>query len=548
MEVTYKPDHLVVNQKMESLGLLLFFCLAFDCSNQDEVVTLEDKIKTHLNEDPITKQLLAGIYGQEDFVTPQFKTLLHLSLNNLLISNEIYASTDTDGSLGLPQAGDNIQQENEMLLNLLNTDEERSQFQEEYASLTSEIATAVDHKYGTHYTGGYTARYDRTESIASLLTLDEIQSPLRVHSFNTLIHKFLGVLELSGLETMSQYPGDNIDFSRKYWSEMLKVYSASDRSFLGTDTALFLVLKISLQNLAQTRLFRIKTTSTLLDLEEKLNLIQTVVGNPSHRDQLMNAIKRTQAMLSNAQKERTKSHAASKILHSTLLQACSNDGNNQPSVEGGGHNPLRGNSDTRTGSGLNGDYEEEEPESNSCTCNEYEILLKHLKTCPDPQIQIPQEITNLSTHYNEIEDSIRVIQETISNLSTEELLAEVKTLSEFMTSDMSEMSHTLQHITENYNSSITFFKNFETGLDKIKEIYIYYKLHLLVYIGLSGLAVLVTIQIISVFFKIVQCYPLVKDYLSDWKAFRESRQAQRVEGFGNLDQNLPLVPIVQRAR
>ena len=84
MEVTYKPDHLVVNQKMESLGLLLFFCLAFDCSNQDEVVTLEDKIKTHLNEDPITKQLLAGIYGQGDFVTPQFKTLLHLSLKQLI--------------------------------------------------------------------------------------------------------------------------------------------------------------------------------------------------------------------------------------------------------------------------------------------------------------------------------------------------------------------------------------------------------------------------------------------------------------------------------
>ena len=138
---------------MDSLGLLLFFCMAFDCSNQDEIVTLEDKIKTHLNEDPITKQLLAGIYSQEDFVTPQFKTLLHLSLNNLLISNEIYASTDPEGSLGLPQAGDNIQQENEMLLNLLNTEDDRSQFKDEYASLTSEIASAVDHKYGTQFTG-----------------------------------------------------------------------------------------------------------------------------------------------------------------------------------------------------------------------------------------------------------------------------------------------------------------------------------------------------------------------------------------------------------
>ena len=47
--------------------------MAFDCSNQDEIVTLEDKIKTHLNEDPITKQLLAGIYSQEDFVTPSLR-------------------------------------------------------------------------------------------------------------------------------------------------------------------------------------------------------------------------------------------------------------------------------------------------------------------------------------------------------------------------------------------------------------------------------------------------------------------------------------------
>ena len=83
---------------------------------------------------------------------------------------------------------------------------------------------------------------------------------------------------------MNQYPGDDIDFSRKYWRNMLKIYSATDRSFLGTDTALFLLIKISLQNLAQTRLFRIKTTSTLLSLEEKLNLIQIGVENPSHRD------------------------------------------------------------------------------------------------------------------------------------------------------------------------------------------------------------------------------------------------------------------------
>ena len=59
-------------------------------------------------------------------------------------------------------------------LNHLNNDDERNEFKDEYTSLTSEIASAVDHKYGTQFTGGYIANYTLTESIASLLTLDEI--------------------------------------------------------------------------------------------------------------------------------------------------------------------------------------------------------------------------------------------------------------------------------------------------------------------------------------------------------------------------------------
>ena len=273
-----------------------------------------------------------------------------------------------------------------------------------------------------------------------------------------------------------------------------------------------------------------------------MNLIQVGPENSSHKNQLMNAIKRVQSMLSTAQNDRMKTTVASKIQHSTLLQACTHKNNNQP---------FREDSDSNTGSGQVDDYdynEPDEPENNPGSCNEYDLLLKHLKTCPDPHIEIPQEITNLSNHYSEIEDSIRIIQETINDLSTEELLSEVQTLSEFMTTDMSEMARTLEHITQNYNDSITFFKNFEMSLDTIKKTYTYYRLHILVYAGLGGLAILVAVQIMTVFFRIIQCYPLVKDYISDWKAFRESRQNQRMEGFGTLEQNLPLVPIVQRAR
>ena len=59
-----------------------------------------------------------------------------------------------------------------MILNLLNSDEERNQFKDEYDSLASEIASAVNHKYGTQFTGGYIANYSVAEPIASLLSLN----------------------------------------------------------------------------------------------------------------------------------------------------------------------------------------------------------------------------------------------------------------------------------------------------------------------------------------------------------------------------------------
>ena len=116
----------------------------------------------------------------------------------------------------------------------------------------------------------------------------------------------------------------------------------------------------------------------MLRLEEKLNLILIGAENSFHKDQLMNAIKRTQSMLSNAQRERIKTTVASKIQHSTLLQACTHKNNNQP---------FRENFDTNTGSGQVEDYDYDEPEPNPGSCNEYDILLKHLKTCPELYIQ-----------------------------------------------------------------------------------------------------------------------------------------------------------------
>ena len=63
----------------------------------------------------------------------------------------------------------------------------------------------------------------------------------------------------------------------------------------------------------------------------------------------MAAIRRTHTMLNGAQKERAKSTNDFKVKHSTLLKACSDNGNNQPSQE----IPENGN-----GSGEAEDYDD----------------------------------------------------------------------------------------------------------------------------------------------------------------------------------------------
>ena len=101
---------------------------------------------------------------------------------------------------------------------------------------------------------------------------------------------------------------------------------------------------------------------------------------------------------------------------------------------------------------------------------------------------MPFEIKDLSLHYQEIEESIKTIKDTIQDLSTDFLLVEVKKLSDFLTTDLAEMSNTLDYITQNYDSSLAFFQSFEENLKGVRDVYKGYKLNYLVYarIGVVG--------------------------------------------------------------
>ena len=100
------------------------------------------------------------------------------------------------------------------------------------------------------------------------------------------------MLELSEVKTLDLYPEDKINFSKQYWMNMLKIYGPNNRQFLGRDNTLFLLLKLTLQNLAQTRLLRVSSTTTFSNIQNKLDTISFSVDSPAHKNQLLHAIKR----------------------------------------------------------------------------------------------------------------------------------------------------------------------------------------------------------------------------------------------------------------
>ena len=126
------------------LNTLVLCSLVSGNFGQEETTpeTLGDRIKAYLDSDPTTKTILEGIYNRP--MTDQFKGLLHLSLNNLLVSNEILASTTPEESPGLRQAPDFIQKENQDVLKHFDSEEKREKYKSDYEILSNEIAAEIN--------------------------------------------------------------------------------------------------------------------------------------------------------------------------------------------------------------------------------------------------------------------------------------------------------------------------------------------------------------------------------------------------------------------
>ena len=145
--------------------------------------------------------------------------------------------------------------------------------------------------------------------------------------------------------------------------------------------------------------------------------------------------------------------------------------------------------------------------------------------------------------YKDVETSVNTIKETVDALSNDHLLNEIQELNSYVQTDLRDITLALDDISSNYNYSIQIFRSVESTIETVHEIYTGYHLYLILYIGMAIIGTVLAIQIIIVIIKIVKCYPSVKNYLSDWSAFREARSRQREERADmQIGQALPLVP------
>ena len=96
---------------------------------------------------------------------------------------------------------------------------------------------------------------------------------------------------LSESDAFSVFSEDKISFSKEYWAQILRAYPADNRKYLGKFNALFLILRINLQMLAQVRLMRVGTQPKMVLIEKRLEHISNLLNDPAQRETLDNLIK-----------------------------------------------------------------------------------------------------------------------------------------------------------------------------------------------------------------------------------------------------------------
>ena len=142
---------------------------------------------------------------------------------------------------------------------------------------------------------------DEVKSLDNILPTEELISPLRKSSVHTSVSQFLGALMLGDLDAFALFDDDKVSFHRDYWKQLLKAYPEDDRSYLGQENTLFLILRTGVQILAQVRLMRTQVSPKLGTLEQQIENIHSSLDNQAHREKVLDLINYLHTKLDNAE-------------------------------------------------------------------------------------------------------------------------------------------------------------------------------------------------------------------------------------------------------
>merc|ERR1711895_376031 len=366
---------------------------------------------------------------------------MHMIFNQLLIVRWLFSHEKVE-LRAMPQL------EFDRIVDSVATSDEKSAFQLESNILTTEIADSINPAFSTNYSGGVQTLEGQNEDLATVLPDEEIISPLRMGTVHTLVSEFLGTLMLSHSEAFSVFGEDKVSFSKEYWSNILRAYPAEDRTYLGNFNALFIILRLSLQTLAQVRLMRVETHPRLTVIERKLESVLNKLKDPASKETQDNLIKTLYEKVQTA-----------------VADGCSGSGDNWPEYEGDeSHEDHRVTRETdqllEPGDILHSTV-------NHPNCSHHIDITpfkKYLRKCPNQAIEIPQELRNLGFHSRQNDESLSTIQSTLRSIETDELMVKVTEISDFISEDLEEIQGTLEGIQVKYNASLKFFETFDRTL------------------------------------------------------------------------------------
>ena len=508
-----------------NLILVVLFVLTLVQGEDTEREVIDVEVaKKFLQDDQVTVKIVQELLNLN--FNPEVKALMHMIFNQLLIVRWLFSHEKVE-LRAMPQFP---QLEFDRIVDSLATSDEKSAFQLESNILTTEIADSINSAFTTNYSGGAQTIEGQNEDLATVLPDEEIISPLRMGTIHTLVSEFLGTLMLSQSKVFSVFSEDKISFSKKYWTNILRAYPAGDRKYLGNFNALFFILRLSLQTMAQVRLMRVETHPRLTLIERRLESILNLLKDPASKETLDNVIKTLYEKVETA-----------------VAEGCSGSGDSWPEYEeDDSHEDQRV---TRDSEQLHEPVDILHSTANHPNCSHHIDITpfkKYLRKCPNQAIELPQELRNLGFHSRQIDQSLSTIQDTLRSIETDELMVKVTEISTFISEDLDEIQRTLESIQVKYNASLKFFETFDRTLHNLEVVYNDYHLFILWYIALAILGILLLAKFVNLITFCIHCWPDMTNFYSDFSEYRKVRAQEDDRMIGG--NQFELSPSIQRHR